>query len=86
MEEYRRQGKHTVRVGDAVRVAPGVLTATGVAKKDRGFRARVVRFVQSATYGVAAEVVRLDGARRGTVRVVAAERLTRMRPSKAVIA
>lgn len=74
--EYRRDGKHTIRPGDEVKIATADLHVGGVTKTDRGWTGKVTRFLESARYGVAAEVTRPDAA---GLRVVDANRLTRKR-------
>ncbi len=74
--EYARAGKHTVRVGDVVRVSAAELHAAGVKVRDRGWSgAKLLRFLPHSS-GPLAEVT-VPG-KAGT-RTVSADRLTKTR-------
>lgn len=86
MHEYRRQGKHTIRVGDLVRVSGATVHIGGVHLIDRGFRGQIERIYQDGSGQVVVDIVRV-GVRQGQRRTVAADRLTRIRqtaPTRAV--
>lgn len=79
MEELRRDGNDTVKLGDTVRVAGAELTAMGVKVKDRGWtQGKVLRFVRHGRF-VLVEVT-VPG--RAATRTVDADRVTRMRAKK----